>query len=331
MALDVKDLRIQAGKQSVWETAVATTVMLRGMEEFTITPDIDIRTFEDMSLGLAGGSAVGVYTVGGGGQGSGWATYEHLPYFLDALFGEATPTTPNYTYKYAAPISAPPTPRIMTLQLSHSTVGGYAIVGGIVNELTLTQEMTEPLTFDVTILGNKIEADARDVLTVPTVNPITGLHLAHIWIDSWATAPGTTEWTPLCAVRRASLNINANRTPRYCFGQVGAGAYTSDTWEGTLELTLDFDADSKALIDAIIGGTATQRNVKLQWDDLSTTRQLDIGFAGVVTDMPDIFEDNDGITTVTFTLSRLYNPNWTTPYAPNWVDIRCKNALTTLP
>jgi hypothetical protein len=244
--------------------------------------------------------------------------------------GEATPGTPNYTYAYTAPVSSVPAPRIMTLQLSHSSVGGYCIVGGIVNELTLTQEMTEPLTFDATLLGNKVAADARDVLSIPVVNPITGLHLTHLYIDNWATAPGTTDYTPLCAVRRVALTVNANRSPRYCFGQVGAGSYRTDPWDGTLELTLDFDAASKALIDSIVGGTLTQRNVKLTWDD-TAARQVALTFAGTVTDMPDIFDEDDGITTVSFTLERMYNSNWTTPYSPNWLDIRVKNGLTTLP
>jgi hypothetical protein len=330
MALDRIDLRVQAGKQSVWGTAVPTTVMLRGLEDFTIAPDIDIRSFEDMSLALAGSNAAGVYTVGGGGNGNGWCSYEHLCYWLDSLFGEATPGAPNYTYAYVAPVSTAPTPRIMTLQLAHSSVGGYAVVGGIVNELTLTQEMTEPLTFDVSILGNKVDADTRDALAIPVVNPITGLHLTHLYIDTWATAPGTTDYAPLCAVRRASLNVNANRTPRYCFGQVGAGSYRTDPWDGTLELTLDFDASSKAIIDSIVGGTLTQRNVKLLWDD-TANRQLALTFAGVVTDMPDIFEDDDGVTTVSLTLAKMYNANWTTPYSPNWIDIKVKNQLTTLP
>lgn len=330
MALDRRDLRVQVGKQTVWGTNVATTAMLRGVEDFTISPDIDIRTFDDMSLGLAGSDSAAVYTVGGGGSLNGWATYEHLCYFLDALFSEATPGAPNYTYSYTAPITTVPTPRIMTMQLSHSTVGGYCITGGIVGELTLTQEMTEPLTFDATILGNKIEADSRDALSVPVVNPITGLHLTHLYIDPWATAPGTTDYTPLCAVRRASLNVNPNRTPRYCFGTSGAGSYITDAWDGTLELTLDFDATSKAVIDSIVGGTLTQKNVKLTWAD-TAARSLAITFAGTITDMPDIFEDDDGITTVSLTLSRTYNSNWTTPYSPNWLDIKAQNALATLP
>jgi hypothetical protein len=322
MSVDMTDLRVQNGKQTAWDTAVAATKMARGVENFTIDPDIDIRVLEDMSLGYAGSTVAAVLKTGGMGNMSGWATYEQLPLWLDSLIEEdATPAGSDpYDYVYAAPISSLGTQTLYTAQITDATDDGYALVGALANELTLTQGVAETLNFDLGFIGYEAAADVYDSIAIPAVNPILATHLTTIHWDAWGDAPGTTSLAN-CYVRNMVLNINANRNPRYCYGSSAANSYRTDPYTGRLELTLEFNSTTQTDIDAIVGGTLTQKNVRLTWADTSD-RGLVIDFAGVVAEMPTIFEDDDGVATVTVTLDRMYNSNWG---SPNWLAMTVTN------
>lgn len=322
MSVDMADLRVQIGKQSAWATVVATTKMMRGVESVTIDPDIEVRQLEDMSLNYAGSTTAAVLKTGAMGNMSGWACYEQLPLWFDSLIEEdATPTGSDpYEYIYAPPISALGTQVMYTLQIADATDNGYALVGALANELTLTQNVADVLKFDVGFIGNSGAADAYDTLTIPAVNPIQASHLTTIHMDAWATAPGTTTLSN-CFVRNMVLNINANRDIRYCYGATAANSYRTNAYTGRLELTLEFNSTTKTTIDSIIGGTLTQRNVRLTWAD-GLSRGMVIDFAGTVVQMPTIFEDDDGVAVVTVTFDRTYNSNWA---SPNWLAVTVEN------
>jgi hypothetical protein len=322
-----RELRVQAGSQSAIGTGVTPTVLLRGVEEFSIQPSTDIRMLPDMSLGLSGSSQAVIGSIGAVANGNGWATYQHLPYWLDALFAEATPgAAPTYTRDYAAPTTAATAQadmRILTLVVGDGTVGGYGLTGGVVNSLTLRGEPTEPLQWTVEVLGIKAEARANASLSAGSVDTILGSQLGDMTWDTWAGTMGT---TPLddCTIRWWELSINANRSTRNCFGTTTPNDYQEEAWDGELKLSLEFNATTKTDVTSIIGGTLTQKQIQFDWTG-GTNQALQIQFAGTVTEPPQLFSDEDGIVTVELTLTRSYH----TTFA-NWLKMSIDNAVATL-
>ena len=71
MATNMTELRVQAGKQTVWGTGVIPTVMLRGITEFKVKPEQEVKELNDLNLNFAGADNQELVTVGGGGSFSG--------------------------------------------------------------------------------------------------------------------------------------------------------------------------------------------------------------------------------------------------------------------
>ncbi len=319
------DLRVQAGKQTVWETAVAPSVALRGVTEFKVKPEQEIKVLNDLQLNMAGGDTSVILSNGGGGSVQGWASYEDLPYWWDALLGEATPGVgPGYSRAYAAPITTLPTPRIQTLMLGDETVGAYKLVGGILNEFTLKLEPKKEVIYTGAFIGNSVAAGAlTGALATRTVIPIMASDVATLFLDTWAGTMGATALTK-CFLRSLELSIKSNRSTRYCVGDLKAASYISKPWESTLKLRLEWNATSKAVIDEMVGGAAAKRQFEVNFSG-GTNKTLKIQYAGTITEAPEIFEDDDGVVSVGLTLTRTYHGTFA-----NWLKITHVNAVASL-
>jgi hypothetical protein len=319
------ELRVQAGKQTVWTTGVAPTVALRGVTGCKIKPDQEIQVLSDMQLGLAGGDSPFVARNGGGGSADGWATYEDLAYWLDAMMGEATPGAgPGYLRSYAAPIATLPTPRILSLVHGEANVGAYRLVGGIVNSFTLKLEVGKELTFNAELIGSAVDATTvSGVLSTRTVTPIVSGDVATVFLDNWAGTMGATALTK-CFLRSMTLTVNANRQNRYCIGSLSAADYLTKTWDGMLDVMLEWNSTSKAVIDAMVGGAASKQQIELNFSG-GTNKTLKLQFAGTVNESPDIFVDDDGVVAVGLKLKNTYHPTFA-----NWLKIALASATATL-
>ena len=301
------ELRVQVGKQSSFATGVTPTAALRGVTSFKITPDQENKVLTDMQLSMAGGDTAVITMNGGGGSMEGWASYEDIPYVLDGLMGEATPVfTTVYTRSYAAPVttSGIVAPRISSFVHGDATVGGYQLVGGIPTELTLKMTPKTEVTYTCPLIGAATAADALESLTTRTVTPIMAGDVASIYMDAWAGTMGGTALTK-CYLRNLELNVKNKRTLRYCVGSLTASDHVTQPWEGTLQLLLEWNATSKAVIDEMVGGTAAKRQIEVNW--VNGTKSLKLQFCGVVQGKPEIFNDDDGVVSVRLTLERLYH------------------------
>lgn len=319
-----RELRIQAGKESVWGTSVTPTVVMRGLEDFTIQLVPDVRMLEDMSLALSGSSQAVAARNTATASGSGWASYEHLCYWLDSLLGEATPSGAGpYTYAYAAPTTTAPTVRQMTIVNSDGTVGGYNITSAVANSLTISGEAGEPVMFSTDMIGYAAAADALEALSAPSVTPIMMADFSTLSWDAWGGTMGTTSLTE-CYLRSFELNLVSNRNPRYCIGALEPTEYTEDIWTGTLNLSLEFNATTKADISTIATSALLQKQVEMVWDD-GSNNTLTLQFAGTVSNQPEIFTDTDGAVTVDLEMSRTYHSTFA-----NWFKASVDNSLSAL-
>lgn len=322
MADLTREIRVQAGTQSVFATGVAPTVQLRGIEELAIRSQNEVTMLEDMTLGLAGASQAVVAGIGGEGAVTAWCSYEHLAYWLDNLFGQATPSGAGpYVRAYAAPTTTAPTPRVLSLVKGTST-GSYRLVGALLSSMTLRLEQGRPLMLNGDLVGNKVNTQALGSLSDVAVNPIMASHVATIKYDTWAGTMGGTS-LDRCFVRMAELTVEPDRALRPCFGSLSKDDYAERAWNGTLRLSLEFNSTTKTDVDAVIGGTLTQKQVELNFAD--STRALQIQFAGTVTENLEIFGDDDGVVSVEMVLTRTYHSTFA-----NWLKVSLTNALQTL-
>lgn len=325
MPATTTELRVQAGKQTVWTTGVTPTVILRGVTGCKIAPDQEVKVLSDLTLNLTGGDTPVVTRNGGGGSVEGWASYEDLAYFLDSMFGEATPgASPAYLRSYAAPVSTLPTPRILSLVHGEGTVGAYRLIGGVGNSLTLKIQPGSETTFTEEFIGAAVDPLALQTgLSIRTVTPIMPGDVTTMFLDTWAGTMGTTALTK-CALRSLTLTVNANRQNRYCVGALTAGDYITMPWDGTLDLMLEWNSTSKAVIDETVGGAAAKRQFEINFSG-GTNKTFKLQFAGTVSQAPGIFEDDDGVVAASLQLRGTYHGTFA-----NWIKMAVGAAVQTL-
>ena len=325
MPATTTELRVQAGKQTVWTTGVTPTVILRGVTGCKITPDQEVKVLSDLTLNLTGGDTPVVTRNGGGGSVEGWLSYEDAPYFLDSMFGEATAgASPAYLRPYAAPVSTLPTPRILSLVHGEANVGAYRLIGGVGNTFTLKIQPGAETTFTEEFIGAAVDpVTLAGALSIRTVTPIMPGDITTMFLDTWAGTMGTTALTK-CAMRSLTLTVNANRQNRYCVGALTAGDYITMPWDGTLDLMLEWNSISKAVIDEMVGGAAAKRQFEVNFSG-GTNKTFKLQFAGTVAQAPGIFEDDDGVVAASIQLRSTYHPTFA-----NWIKMTVAGAVQTL-
>lgn len=324
MPVMTSEIRAQAGTQTVYPTPVTPTVMIRGIEELNLKSANDNEVIGDMTQALAGGDIGIVNGVGATGTMKGWACYEHLPYWLDNLFGQATPSGAGpYTRPYAAPITTAPTPRILTLVKGDSTVGAYRMAGSLLSNFMLRLEPKKRMEISGDLVGVQLSATTLASLTAATVIPIMPNNVSATGLkwDTWGGTMGTTTLAN-CTLRFMELSVKPDRASRWCIGDLGAQSYMEKPWDGTLKLGLEFNATTKADVDAIVGGTLTQRQFQATISP-GASQSLLVQFAGTVTEDLEIFSDDDGVVTVELTLQRTYHATFA-----NWCKMTVINTIS---
>lgn len=320
----MSEIRAQAGTQSVYVTPVTPTVMIRGVEELSLKDANDIEVIGDMTQALAGGDTGIVNGLNATGNMKGWANYEHLPYWLDNLFGQATPSGAGpYTRAYAAPIAAAPSPRVLTLVKGDSTVGAYRMAGALLSSFTMRLEPKKRMEISGDLIGIQLSATTLASLTAATVIPIMPNNIGATGLkwDSWGGTMGATTLAN-CTLRFMELNIKPDRASRWCLGNLAAQSYVEKPWDGTLKLGLEFNATTKTDVDAIVGGTLTQKQFQVTISP-GASQSLLVQFAGTVKDDVEIFSDDDGVVTVELTLQRTYHATFA-----NWCKMTVINTIS---
>lgn len=320
-SVNTSEIRAQAGTQSAFITAVTATQSLRGVEELKIKSANKIEVKGDMTQGLAGGDTGVVNSLAGAGSWKGWASYDHLPYWLDAMLGQATPTGAGpYVRNYAAALTTRAAPRIMTLIAGDGTVGAYKLTGALPTDMTLRVEPAKLVEMSGSLIGVGMSAAALASLTPPTVTPIHGSQVSLIKMDSWAGTMGTTT-VANCTVRFLELMIKPDRMSRMCLGSLSASDYVEKPWEGSLKLSLEFNATTKTDLDLFVAGLS-QRQIQYTITTGSTQIMV-IQFAGTLTGDVEVFRDDDGVATVDVEFTRTYHATFA-----NWLKIVHTNTIS---
>jgi hypothetical protein len=318
--------QFQAGKETTFGTAVPQTVKFMELETLEIEPIVEGEAHKETRGTLDPSYNATLNKKGGTFNAAGIATYDDLPYWLDSLLGEATPTgTGPYAYVYAG-AGAKPTPRMMTLTRGDEN-SVKSLVSALVQTLTLNVETNAPVGLEVAGFGHSVEDDALATLADRTVNPIHGNDVT-LYIDAWAGTVGTTEFTDVAFALSLALDNARAEKP-------GLGAVTPKSWKqpkgdptaNQLMMRLEFDTMSIAFLDALLTGTDIpfRKLVRLEFA-LDANNTMNIDFAGFAAEAPVLNPDEDGVAVLEFVLSAMNDPTG----MGGWLDWEVVNGVSTL-
>jgi len=303
-------LEIHVGKEATnaWGTAVAPTAKLMGVNNFTMHQMTDIRQLDDEIFGTmqpAYREIIG--NIEAEATLEGILSFEDAPYLFDMMFHHTatdaymtTDASCDATRSYDAPIESSDieNPRVMTFVYGDGTyVWGFN--GGTARTLKLSAAPGEPVTYSLDMFGKNITTDTLGSLSDRSVDFVMSHH-GTITIDMGSNAIGTS--TDVIDAFSAELTINSNRTPKRHIGDQTPNTWQDHPWDGTLSLTIEMSSNADQYIDDIVTATVVgvEKNVRMKF--LSDSDYVQIDFGGIVLDPPEIFEDADGVISMTLNL-----------------------------
>jgi len=320
---------LQFAWQSAFGTAAPTaTVKLQNVSSFRMRPEFETRALDQLrgSLAPTYQSTLDNYAGSATFEVSD-ETFEDVNYWLEALFGTASPTGSDpYVRAYAAPLTSAVTPKFMTLQWGQ-TNGVFQIQDASVASLTLSGADNTGVQVGGSIIGGKVTAGTYTSLNDRTGTTRMSGCMASVGIATWDTSSFTTLANSAFSWE---LSINSNREYRGYLGDCTPTAYHDQKWNGQLRLSLELNTTTAAYLTTMLdsaGSTILERQVKIEYKTGTSTteRSMAITFAGHSMQAPELFQDRNGVTTYDLVLDGVYNSK-----LANWLKIETKSATQTL-
>jgi len=319
---------LQSAFQSAFGTANATaTVKLQNVSSFKMRPEFETRALDQLRGTLAPTHQTTLdHYAGSASFEVSDESFEDVNYWLEALFGTATPSGAGpYTRTYNAPTTSGVTPHFMTLQYGQ-TNEVWQLQDASVASLTLSGANNTGVQVGGSIIGGKVTAGALQSLANRTaVTRMSGC-MASVSIETWtgsafaALANSAFSW---------ELSINSNREYRGYLGDCTPTAYHDQKWNGQLKLSLELNDSTDDHLIAMLGAASAilEKQVRITYTTGTTTglRSMVLTFAGHSMQAPEMFPDRNGVTTYDLVLDGVYNPTLT-----NWLTIETKSETDVL-
>ena len=319
---------LQSAWQAAFGTAVPTaTVKLQNVSSFKLRPEFQTRMLEQLrgSLAPTHQTTLDQYSGSASFEVSD-ETFEDVNYWLETLFGTATPTgTGPYVRAYAAPTTSAITPRFLTLQYGQ-TGEVWQLQDASVASLTLSGANNTGVQVGGSIVGGKVTAGALQTLDDRTaVTRMSGC-MASVAIETWT---GST-FTPLASSAFSwEISINSNREYRGYLGDCTPTAYHDQKWNGQLRLSLELNATTDDYLIAMLGASSAilEKQVRITYKTGigSGERSMVITFAGHSMQAPEFFQNRNGVVTYDLVLDGVYNPT-----LANWLKIETASETAVL-
>ena len=318
--------------QSAWQTAFGTpktpaTVKLQNVSSFRRRPEFQTRALDQLRGTLAPTHQTTLDNYAGSATFEvSDETFEDVNYWLEALFGTASPTgTGPYVRTYNAPTTSGVTPRFMTLQHGQ-TNEVWQLQDASVASLTLSGADNTGVQVGGSIIGGKVTAGSLASLSDRTaVTRMSGC-MASVAIETWTGSA----FTPLASSAFSwELSINSNREYRGYLGDCTPTAYHDQKWNGQLRLSLELNGTTDDYLIAMLGASSAilEKQVRIEYSTGSgaSLRSMTITFAGHSMQAPEFFQNRNGVVTDDLVLDGVYNPT-----LANWLKIETKSATQTL-
>lgn len=318
-------LRVQVGKETTWGTGVTDTAKLMGITDINFDAGVLAKRFQDIRGSLAPAHMLANTKVAPKGSISQIATYEDICYLLEAMCGVATPSGVGpYVRTGGAPTTTKvATPRMMTVLYDDpGAEATYKALGVIPSKLVISGKQGEEMMVKADLLAKSLTTGSPASLSDRSVAVVMGSD-TKIYVDTWAGTIGTTEMATMSY--SYELTLDTRRILKHYLGALTAGRYVERKWEGELKMMLEFNSTSKAFLDAILTPGTFQKQVRIKaTTGASAIVQLD--FAGSAEETPQLFTDDDGVSTLEFTLKATYNST-----LANWFAYSITNSVSALP
>jgi len=296
---------VQAGTEATdaWGTEVASTVKLMGVEELTISPMITAEQVNELRGTLQPGYRSHIRAAHGEATMSGLLEIDDFPYLLLTMGGPlaaATDAPGNFTYTWTAPTEDSDAEAQSLTLMKTDRVDTYSLLGAVVNSLTVEGESGGPITYEASFVGKVVSTDVHAVLADRVTKPAMG-HMGQLYIDPGSDAPGTTEIAN--QAYSFSWNVNANRKFLTHIGNLNPSGFREGKWDGELSLSIEASTDTFPYLDAILGSTNTMpiKNARLVFT-AATDSIVTLDFAGVLLESPELYNDEDNVVTLEFSL-----------------------------
>jgi len=318
--------------QSAWQTAFGTpktpaTVKLQNVSSFRLRPEFQTRALEQLRGTLAPTHQTTLDNYAGSATFEvSDETFEDINYWLEALFGSATPTgNLPYVRAYAAPTTSAVTPRFMTLQYGQ-TDEVWQLQDASVASLTLSGADNTGVQVGGSIIGGKVTAGSLASLSDRTgVTRMSGC-MASVAIAAWDSSSFTTLANSAFSWE---LSINSNREYRGYLGNCTPTAYSDQKWNGQLRLSFELNDTTDDHLIAMLGASSAilEKQVRITYKTGtgSGERSMVITFAGHSMQAPELFQDRNGVTTYDLVLDGVYNPT-----LANWLKIETASETAVL-
>lgn len=322
-ALDL--FEVHAGKETTWGTGVPGTVKLMGVESFDFAPGTKAEVNSDLRGSLGPGQIAYVTEQRGEATMKQKLLYEDAAYWFDAMFGIATPSgaAPTVSRSWTAPGPAPTNPRFQSIAYGRGN-DAYRLLGAVPTKLEISGETKKPLMSTIGLIGKEVAAlTSMATLTDRVVTPVMPHH-AEVFIDTWSGTIGTTP-LPISAFG-FKLVLDNGRTLRDFLGSLLPAAFEDQRYQSknnTLSLMADFNATMKPYVTSIVSGTLTQLQVRLRFTSGANVWELD--FAGTATEAPKLWDDKDGVATISIKLAATHNTG-----LGSWLKTRLVNGVAVL-
>jgi len=273
--------------QSAWQTAFGTpktpaTVKLQNVSSFRLRPEFQTRALEQLRGTLAPTHQTTLDNYAGSATFEvSDETFEDVNYWLEALFGTASPTgTGPYVRAYAAPTTAAITPHFMTLQWGQAD-GVFQLQDASIASLTLSGADNTGVQVGGSIIAGKvIPGTLASLLDRTAVTRMSGC-MASVAIETWTGSA----FTPLASSAFSwELSINSNREYRGYLGDCTPTAYHDQKWNGQLRLSLELNGTTDDYLIAMLGASSAilEKQVRIKYSTGSgaSLRSMTITFAG---------------------------------------------------
>jgi hypothetical protein len=119
------------------------------------------------------------------------------------------------------------------------------------------------------------------------------------------------------------LNVSTGRHLKQFAGSLQPTAWGDTQWRGTLTTVVEFEADAKGIVDALVAPGLVQRLIQIV--ATSGTHSATIQFAGTLVNGVELFTDRDGNITVSLEWQGTYNDT-----VSGWFDVDVVNSTATL-
>ena len=291
-------------------TAAAPTMQLSGIRSVTMPPSLVTEIVAETQRGgiVPGRDAVDLRHEVQGINVEGHLIYEQFMHFLDMLDAATPVGTGPYTYHYAAPTLAQPSPREQTFVFGAKN-SAYCVVGARAATLDINFEWGQYVTFAAGLMGHSVKASALAALDEDdALTYATGSHV-HVYVDDFDGTIGTNEY---CA-RRGNIAINTQRQYERCMGSIyPTGTYDAPYWDISGVLTIEQDEISAGWVDALIAA-GTKKLLRIE----ITNGETGIDERSLTMDIPalirvdNLFTDVDGLVMVDLAFQAIEEGDWT--------------------